>query len=546
GDARLGFPPLDHPLLQDDEDALRFFRAFLPLDDSESIRSAALGYAAAEDAVERVRGNVWLRALLQRQLAVRWDSRLQAVLVEAMADPADRADLVEHQRTALAAVGLEWLSTQLVEEFGLLLPPPKQRPFKIPRRTDARPEWRDTADVTVVIPSYRHERYIAATIASVLAQSAPALRVLVADDRSPDGTVAAARAIEDPRLEVRVNETNVGLGNSVLAALAAVETPFVALLNSDDLFHPKRLEKCLAVLRDDTGCDLVSTGLALIDRDGKRLGPSNTSALFHGRNVRDWVRWYEASTPASWRKDALFGALLERNFLATSSNIVCRTDWLRAHGDALRSLKYCLDWQLFLDAAREQRLRWLPDKLIAYRLHPSNTVWFEPEKRWAYSLEVNRVAARAVRDHIAPLPDDSAERVLLALQDVAAHLRHNTEVDWTGLYLNELIGGYRLEQHAGESPRVAELAADLERTAWQTSDPATAAERRRAGALASKFAATRDEVYSLQSRDEWQRRRIEEDNARLRQAQDRFDATQRALDAKQAEAAALEQRLQEL
>ena len=47
----------------------------------------------------------------------------------------------------------------------------------------------------------------------------------------------------DIRLRVRVNAVNFGLGDSVLGALATIDTPYVALLNSDDLFHPDRLAR---------------------------------------------------------------------------------------------------------------------------------------------------------------------------------------------------------------------------------------------------------------------------------------------------------------
>lgn len=553
GEARLRFPPIEHDLLATPERALAFWRAFLHLDDSDSLQAAAAAFANRDDAMDLARKHAWFRVLLQRQLVLRWNPDVQRLLTAVYEDTTARQALVDAEHAAFAPIGLEWLTAQNVEDLGLLTPAPRSRPFKIKRRHQATAAQRDAAEITVLIPSYKHEQYIASTIHSVLGQTVPELRVLVVDDRSPDGTVAAAEATDDPRLEVRTNPENVGLGNSVLNALESIDTPFVALLNSDDLFHPQRLEKCLAVLREDPECELVSTGLAIIDQNDKRLTTNNTSTLFHGRNVRDWVHWYDSTKPRSTTATGLFGALLERNFLATSSNIVCRTDWLRERRDALRSLKYCLDWQLFLDGARERKLRWLPDRLIAYRLHPSNTVWFDNEARWAYSLEVNRVAARAIRDHIAEFPDDSAERVELALRDIAEHLRRNTEVDWIGLYLNELIGGFRLEHHARESSAIADLAANLERLAWQKNDPTTAAERRRARALASKYTATTDEVYSLRSRDEWQKKRIDDDAARLRGiesdlhvAQNRLDAAERELTTKQEQVTQLDARLQQL
>lgn len=537
-----GLPQPGHPLLATDEQAARFWRPFLVAESQASTLAWTLAIAERPDGVELARRHPWLRVLLQRQLGSRWQPPLQRLLASAYEGP-DREAMLAAEHRAFAPLGLDWLSVRLVDELGLRRTTARRRPFQLPKAKAGTIELRDAAEITVLIPSYRHEAYIAETIRSVLAQSLPAFRLLVVDDRSPDGTVAAARAIDDPRLEVRTNEQNVGLGNSVLQALATITTPYVALLNSDDVFHPQRLEKCLTALRDHPGSELVSTGLSLIDEHGKRLTPANSSALFDGRNVRDWVHWYERTKPRTLHPDELFGALLERNFLATSSNLVCRTDWLRGRADALQSLKYCLDWQLFLDAAREGKLVWLPDDLVAYRLHPTNTVWFEEHKRWAYSLEVNRVAARAIRDRIAALPPESPERIETALRALAGHLRRNTEVDWTGLYLNELLGGPALEEHSRRSPAIAELVAALEQFVWRTGEDKAADARRHAMVAATKHLLRSDEVYSLQSRDAWQRQRIETDAQQLQELHQQLSARHAELDRATAELADLQNRL---
>src|SRR5262249_13196457 len=149
---------------------------------------------------------------------------------------------------------------------------PLRRPPVFPaRRRRKKPRGGTSASPkgTVLIPSFKHEAFVATAIHSVLAQTYPDVHVLVVDDRSPDGTVAAARRIADARVTVRVNEQNLGLGGSIRAALASIETPYVAVLNSDDLFHPERLERCIAVLEGDAKADIVATGLTFTDKNGR-------------------------------------------------------------------------------------------------------------------------------------------------------------------------------------------------------------------------------------------------------------------------------------
>ena len=129
-------------------------------------------------------------------------------------------------------------------------------------------------------------------------------------------------------------------------------------------------------------------------------------------------------------------ALLERNFLVTSSNIVCRTDFLRSRAESLRGLKYCFDWQLFLEAAVDRGLVYLPEELLGYRLHGSNTVWFDEERQAEYGLEVNRVLARTMRVLKQRASSETeigaeAERILALLAD---HATKHSEADPFALY----------------------------------------------------------------------------------------------------------------
>ena len=301
-------------------------------------------------------------------------------------------------------------------------------------------------DLTVVVPSYRHSPYIETTIASVLAQTYAAFTVRVVDDRSPDDTVARARAVGDRRVRVEVNAANLGLGDSVLNALDAVDTPFVALLNSDNLFHPERLERCRAAFEQSPHAQVVATGFVNIDAEGRTLTVDTVRRLFDGRQIADWVQW-QADTGHVEPDGDLVAALLERNFLVTSSNIVARTDFLRHHAEALRGLKYCLDWQVFLDAAAADALVVLPEPLLGYRLHGSNTVWFDDVARKAYELEVNRVIAEALRRRRARAAigaDDDGDLAHL-LEQLVHHAAQHSDASGVAMYANALVGSRRLE-----------------------------------------------------------------------------------------------------
>lgn len=104
--------------------------------------------------------------------------------------------------------------------------------------------------VTVIIPAYNMAPWIQDTLDSVARQTAPDFRCVVVDDGSTDATAAIVRrmAAADPRFTL-LSQENAGVCAARNAGLAAVETPFVAMLDADDLWHPRFLEAMLHPLR---------------------------------------------------------------------------------------------------------------------------------------------------------------------------------------------------------------------------------------------------------------------------------------------------------
>ena len=459
----LALPALDHPWFADASRRDGWITTLLGQGHLQVVRSWLLEQLAGDAAMPLLKKHAWLRAMAQRFAWEQRNERVLQLLRDLYSQPRKRSQLVHEDAAFASAVDLVPFGGPWAERLGIAQERARKRPFAVGKRVEPAAA---APIVTVLIPSYRHGLYVEETIQSVLGQRKVPFRVLVVDDVSPDDTVARARAIADPRLEVRVNPTNLGLGNSVLQALATIDTPYVALLNSDDLFHPDRLARCCEVLTKNPTTQLVTTGMHLIDAQGGELRPNVVSLVLDGQKVFDWVHWYERAVPQQdLAGDELFLALLERNFLATSSNLVCRTEWLRAHAGHLQSLKYCLDWQLFLEAALDGTLHHLRDPLVAYRLHATNTVWFREGRRWSYYLEVNRVAATAMRRFVERHAGADEAQVATVLDAIATHVATNRETDGLALFVNTVFDAVSLEQLTNTSPRVQGLVERLNQAA---------------------------------------------------------------------------------
>jgi glycosyltransferase involved in cell wall biosynthesis len=450
-DARVSFPDLGHPLLSNDVEATTFLKHFLWIPHSPSLLDWARRLAAGDAEGTAARSHAWMRLVLQK--AVVEDELPEALACLRVAyggSDVERQAMLGAETEMLAGCGVPELGGW-ARSLGLDRPPRTEVAVPAPGRNTTHPSG--SPDITVLVPSYGHEEYIEATLESVLAQTYPNYRILVVDDRSTDDTVACARRVTDARVCVDVNATNLGLADSVLAALDRVDTPYVALLNSDDVFHPLRLERCREVLERSPSAQVVATGVVTIDAEGRTLTVDTVRRLFDGRQIADWVQW-EADA-CGVQPDADFLAeLLERNFLITSSNVVARTSFLRSCAEALAGLKYCLDWQIFLEAAARDALVLLPEPLLGYRLHGSNTVWFDEVRAVAFTLEVNRVLASALRrrwDSGAHTQDDPEIANVLAL---TRHAVGHSDASGLLLYADELVGGRHLEEARSRSAEV--------------------------------------------------------------------------------------------
>ncbi|OUL22568.1 glycosyltransferase family 2 protein [Nostoc sp. 106C] len=121
--------------------------------------------------------------------------------------------------------------------------------------------------VSVIIPAYNTEAYIAQAIESVLQQTLSNIEVIVVDDASTDKTVDIARSFSDKRLKVLVNEQNLGASGARNRAIREARGEWVAVLDSDDWYAPERLEKLLQIA-DAENADMIADDLYLI-QDGQ-------------------------------------------------------------------------------------------------------------------------------------------------------------------------------------------------------------------------------------------------------------------------------------
>ena len=119
-------------------------------------------------------------------------------------------------------------------------------------------------EVSVIIPAYNSENYIAKALKSVLNQTYRHFEIILIDDASTDSTVRIASSFQDRRLKIIANDRNRGVSYSRNLGIERAKGKWIALLDSDDWYAPQRLEKLLTA-GQATHADMIADDLWLID-----------------------------------------------------------------------------------------------------------------------------------------------------------------------------------------------------------------------------------------------------------------------------------------
>ena len=199
----------------------------------------------------------------------------------------------------------------------------------------------DVPLVTVVTPSFNQARFIRQTIESVLTQSYPRIEYLVIDGGSTDETTTILRSYGD-RLSW-VSESDGGQTDAINKGWRRARGTFVAYLNSDDTYLPGAVETAVAGLRAHPEAGAVYGEGYHVDEGGRVIDRYPTEPF-------DLAR------------------LADTCFICQPT-VFLRRDVVERLGYLDRSLRYCMDYDLWIRLARVSRFVHVPEYLATTRLH---------------------------------------------------------------------------------------------------------------------------------------------------------------------------------
>lgn len=236
--------------------------------------------------------------------------------------------------------------------------------------------------VSVLIPAYNARQTIAESLRSAQQQTYADIEIIVVDDGSTDDTANIVSRIgaQDPRITL-IRQPNAGVAVARNTALAGSKGSLIAPLDSDDLWHPQKIERQVANLHhasDDVGLDYC--WFVDIDVD------SVVTRCYASRVEGD-----------------VYHPLILGNFIGNSSVPLVRRALLEQIGGwdpAMRAANAqgCEDWLLYLQIAERSRFVVSPAFLVGYRQLPQ--AMSRNVQQMTRSYEMTMSCARARRPDI--------------------------------------------------------------------------------------------------------------------------------------------------
>lgn len=215
--------------------------------------------------------------------------------------------------------------------------------------------------VDVIIPTYNGEKYIKEQLDSILKQTYTNIRIIISDDCSRDSTPQILKEYKekDDRIEVYIQEKNLGVVKNVEFLLKKVESPLYMLSDQDDVWLPNKIEKSVEKLNEEKA-DLVFGDLEVVNANLETIYPSFGDFMLLNRKIKKYIN--------SYKLNYLYNCV-------TGCTVISKKKFISKIIPIPTDSKYLIhDHWIGLIVSLNGKLVYMPEKYIKYRQHGDNQV----------------------------------------------------------------------------------------------------------------------------------------------------------------------------
>ncbi len=197
--------------------------------------------------------------------------------------------------------------------------------------------------ISVIVPTYNRAHTIVKAIQSIRDQSYPVTEIIVVDDASTDNTENMVLSIGDERISYHRLNRNRGAAGARNHGVAQANCDMIAFLDSDDVWHPDKIEKQVLLKEENADLGLIYTAYVRIYDTSESIHPNlNGEDKLEGDMLSQVLYKNTVGTPTVLMKKSLF-------------------DDIGGFDEDLRCLE---DWDLIIRAAKETKFGFVPEVLV--------------------------------------------------------------------------------------------------------------------------------------------------------------------------------------
>jgi glycosyltransferase involved in cell wall biosynthesis len=212
--------------------------------------------------------------------------------------------------------------------------------------------------VSILLTCYNNLAYLGAAVDALNAQTFTDSEVIALDDGSTDGTRDWLRQFESDRFRIVFNEKNLGTYGTLNVGVGLAKGEYVAILNDDDVWAPRKLERQVAILDVEPNTGLVHTGGHFIDASGEKHPDPKPMGFEY---------------PRTTGRNGL-AQILHHNAIIASS-VMIRKEVFDRCGLFDPEFYGCGDWHMWVRVADQYDVAYIDENLTYYRIHDTNAAW---------------------------------------------------------------------------------------------------------------------------------------------------------------------------
>ncbi|AHM60589.1 glycosyl transferase domain-containing protein [Flammeovirgaceae bacterium 311] len=214
--------------------------------------------------------------------------------------------------------------------------------------------------LSVLMPVYNAEKFLAEAIDSILAQTFTDFEFLIIDDGSTDNSLNIIRAYADKRIRLIRNEKNLGISATLNKGIRLAASDLIARMDADDIAYPDRLEKQYQFTQEHPDGALYTCWVRQVteDRQVIKTEPFRPPFYYYNQTFECWI--YHPSM--LYRKAAV-----------------------QAVGGY--TVPYAEDWELIWQLMRDYKHYHLPKVLLDYRITSQSLHQVAKKKEYDEAME---------------------------------------------------------------------------------------------------------------------------------------------------------------